>query len=56
VGHAEGVVSMAEKFPIPPKLTPDEERVRKRRSIAIALALGALAVIFYSVSMVKTLR
>lgn len=47
---------MAEQFPTPPKLTPDEERVRKRRSIAIALALGALAVIFYSVSMVKTIR
>ncbi|MCO4053930.1 MAG: protoheme IX farnesyltransferase [Bosea sp.] len=44
---------MAERFPVPPKLSPDEERVRRRRSMAIAVALGALAVIFYAVSMVK---
>jgi hypothetical protein len=44
---------MAERFPVPPKLSPDEERVRRRRSMAIAIALGALAVIFYAVSMVK---
>jgi hypothetical protein len=30
--------------------------VRRRRSVAIALALGALCVIFYAVSMVKVLR
>jgi hypothetical protein len=39
-----------------PKLTPDEERVRRRRSIAIALGLGGLALMFYAVSMVKTTR
>jgi hypothetical protein len=44
---------MAERFPVPPKLSPDEERVRRRRSMAIAVALGALAVRFYAVSMVK---
>ncbi len=43
-------------FPAPPELTPEQERIRRRRSIAIALALGALVVIFYAVSMVKTIR
>lgn len=33
----------------------EEERVRRRRSIAIAVSLGALALIFYAVSMVKVL-
>ncbi len=47
---------MSEKFPTPPKLTPAEERIRRRRSMAIALALAVLAVIFYAVSMVKTIR
>jgi hypothetical protein len=42
--------------PTPPDLTPEQERIRRRRSIAIALALGGLAVIFYAVSMVKTTR
>lgn len=47
---------MMAEFPVPPKLSPDEERVRRRRSIAIAVALAALVLIFYSVSMVKTIR
>ncbi len=47
---------MTENFPVPPKLSPEEERVRRRRSMAIAIALGALVVIFYAVSMVKTIR
>ena len=46
---------MRDGFPVPPQLTPEEERVRRRRSMAIAIALGVLAVIFYAVSMVKTL-
>lgn len=33
----------------------EEQRVRRRRSIAIAVSLGALALIFYAVSMVKVL-
>jgi hypothetical protein len=44
---------MSDRYPVPPKLNPEEERVRRRRSMAIAIALGALAVIFYAVSMVK---
>ncbi len=32
------------------------DRLRRRRSVAIALALGGLAAIFYAVSMVKTAR
>ncbi len=47
---------MSDNFPTPPRLTPEEERIRRRRSMAIALALVALAVIFYAVSMVKTIR
>ncbi len=47
---------MTDNVPVPPKLSPEQERVRRRRSLAIAIALGALAVIFYSVSMVKTIR
>ena len=47
---------MSDNFPSPPRLTPEEERIRRRRSMAIALALAVLAVIFYAVSMVKTIR
>lgn len=47
---------MADEFPKPPQMTPEAERIRRRRSMAIALALGALVVIFYAVSMVKTIR
>ena len=47
---------MSDNFPKPPSLTPEEERIRRRRSMAIALALAVLAVIFYAVSMVKTIR
>jgi hypothetical protein len=42
--------------PDKPVLPPEEERVRRRRSIAIAVSLGGLALIFYAVSMVKTQR
>ncbi len=47
---------MSGPFPVPPKLTPEEERIRRRRSLAIVLVLVALTVIFYAVSMVKTIR
>jgi hypothetical protein len=40
-------------FPAPPKLTPEEAARQRRRNLAIAVALGALAFIFYAVSMVK---
>jgi hypothetical protein len=39
--------------PIPPQLTPEQASRQRRRNVAIALALGALVMIFYAVSMVK---
>lgn len=33
----------------------EQDRLRRRRSIAIALSLGAIVVIFYAVTMVKML-
>lgn len=35
------------------RLTPDQERRRRQRSIAIALTLGALVVLFFVVTMVR---
>jgi hypothetical protein len=35
------------------KLTAEQARARRARSIAIALALGALVVLFYIVTLVK---
>ncbi|MEN3793593.1 protoheme IX farnesyltransferase [Fulvimarina sp. MAC3] len=35
------------------KLTPEETKARRKRSIAIAVTLLALVVIFYIVSIVK---
>ncbi|EAU39651.1 protoheme IX farnesyltransferase [Fulvimarina pelagi HTCC2506] len=35
------------------RLTPEETRARRKRSIAIAVTLVALVVIFYVVSIVK---
>jgi hypothetical protein len=34
-------------------LTPEEKRQRRARSIALALALGALVVLFYVVTIAK---
>jgi hypothetical protein len=34
-------------------LTPEQQRTRRARSIAIALALGVLVVLFYVVTLVK---
>jgi hypothetical protein len=34
-------------------LTPEEQKRRRARSLAIALALGALALLFYVVTMAK---
>jgi hypothetical protein len=39
--------------PKPPTLSPEEQQRRRRRSIAIALALGALVVLFYVVTIAK---
>ena len=36
-----------------PGLTPEEVKRRRSRSIAIALALGALVLLFYVVTMAK---
>lgn len=35
------------------ELTPDEQRRRRTRSIAIGLALGGLVLLFYLVTIVK---
>jgi hypothetical protein len=37
----------------PPGSTPEEQQRRRRRSIAIAVALGALVVLFYAVTIAK---
>lgn len=34
-------------------VTPDEDKARRRRNLAIALALGALVVLFYIMTMVR---
>ncbi|MFG1478138.1 hypothetical protein V5F53_05655 [Xanthobacter sp. V4C-4] len=34
-------------------LTPEQQRRRRARSVAIALVLGALALLFYAVTIVK---
>jgi len=35
------------------KLTPEQERARRARSIAIAVSLGLLVALFYIVTLVK---
>jgi hypothetical protein len=35
------------------KLTPEQQRARRSRSIAIGIALGLLAILFYIVTLVK---
>ena len=34
-------------------VTSDEDKARKRRNLAVALALGALVVLFYIMTMVR---
>jgi hypothetical protein len=34
-------------------LTPEEKRRRRQRSVAIALVLGALVLLFYAITIVK---
>ena len=36
-----------------PRLTPEEQKRRRKRSLAIALTLGALVVLFYVVTIAK---
>jgi hypothetical protein len=43
-----------EEFPRPPVLTPEQVARRNRRSVALALILGGLVVLFYVVTLVKT--
>jgi len=40
-------------LPNRPTLSPEEQQRRRRRSIAIAIALGALVVLFYVVTSAK---
>jgi hypothetical protein len=35
------------------KLTPEQERSRRARNVAIAFAVGALVVLFYVVTIIK---
>jgi hypothetical protein len=44
---------MAAPLQKPPQLTPEELNRRRKRSLAIALALGALVILFYVVTIVK---
>jgi hypothetical protein len=37
----------------PPRLTPEQEKSRRARNVAIGLAVAALVVIFYAVTVVK---
>jgi hypothetical protein len=43
-----------EEFPRPPVLTPEEIARRNRRSVALAIVLGVLVILFYLVTLVKT--
>jgi hypothetical protein len=43
---------MAEQLP-PSRLTPEEQKRRQKRSLALALALGALVLLFYVVTIAK---
>ncbi|NIX76701.1 hypothetical protein [Microvirga terricola] len=36
-----------------PHLTPEEQKRRRRRSVALGLALGALVLLFYVVTIAK---
>jgi hypothetical protein len=43
---------MADQLP-PARLTAEEQKRRRKRSLAIALTLGALVVLFYVVTIAK---
>lgn len=40
-------------FPKPPVLTPEERKRRRNRSVALGLVLGAVAILFYAVTIAK---
>ena len=40
-------------FPKPPTLSHEEQQRRRRRSLAIALVLGTLVVLFYVITIAK---
>ena len=42
-----------DEFPAPPVLTPEQIARRNRRSVALALVLGALVIFFFLVTVVK---
>ena len=44
---------MAKGYPTPPNLPPEEQKRRRKRSLAIALVLGGLVVLFYAVTIAK---
>ena len=44
---------MADRYPTPPKLSPAEQKRRRKRSLAIALVLGGLVLLFYAVTIAK---
>ena len=44
---------MTELGPRPPQLSPAELKRRRARSLAIALALGFMVVLFYAVTIAK---
>jgi hypothetical protein len=39
---------------VPPPLTPEDVARQRRRSVALACVLGAMVVMFYLVTLVKT--
>jgi len=43
---------MVDQIP-PSRLTPEEQKRRRKRSLALALTLGALVVLFYVVTIAK---
>jgi hypothetical protein len=44
---------MADRLPPSRSLTPEEQKRRRKRSLALALMLGALVVLFYVVTIAK---
>ena len=44
---------MADRFPHVRPMTPEEVEARRKRSIAIALTLGALVVLFFVLTIAK---
>jgi hypothetical protein len=38
---------------VPSQLSPEEQKRRRKRSVAIALALGAMVALFYAVTIAK---